>query len=141
MIRFLILILPIVAFAKEVPDSAVRTNDIIDICTTKTSEVRDVSQKKKKQVYSITGIPFGDKQYCRYGYEVDHIIPLCMGGSNDISNLQLQTYCKKTEFTGKVPILFDAKEKDKMEKSLCSKVCSGKISLETARDRMYNWKN
>jgi hypothetical protein len=41
------------------------------------------------------------------GMIVDHIIPLCAGGADAPSNMQLQTVA-------------DAKEKDKWERSICS---------------------
>src|SRR3954462_10488620 len=45
-------------------------------------------------------------------YELDHIVPLCMGGSNDRSNLQLQPWD-------------EAKRKDVDEWRLCRAVCAG----------------
>lgn len=55
-----------------------------------------------------------------HDYELDHIIPLCLGGSNDPSNLQLQPWP-------------EARDKDKLEAKACKMVCSGAIELDVAR--------
>jgi hypothetical protein len=47
------------------------------------------------------------------GMIVDHIIPLCAGGADAPSNMQLQTVA-------------DAKEKDKWERAICSHHGGGK---------------
>lgn len=60
-------------------------------------------------------------------YELDHIVPLCMGGSNDRSNLQLQTWD-------------DAKRKDIDEVALCQMVRSGVLSCQEAQQTMQTWK-
>ena len=53
-------------------------------------------------------------------YELDHIVPLCLGGSNDLSNLQLQPWP-------------EAHEKDKLEWKACKMVCNGTVWLDEAR--------
>jgi hypothetical protein len=53
-------------------------------------------------------------------YEYDHIIPRCLGGSNDPDNLQLQTWDV-------------ARVKDDLERFVCRQYCDGKISLDDAR--------
>ncbi len=53
-------------------------------------------------------------------YELDHIVPLCLGGTNDLSNLQLQPWP-------------EAHEKDKLEWKACREVCAGTVSLDVAR--------
>lgn len=53
-------------------------------------------------------------------YELDHIVPLCLGGSNDLSNLQLQPWP-------------EAHSKDILERKACKMVCSGAIDLDVAR--------
>lgn len=60
-------------------------------------------------------------------YELDHIVPLCMGGSNDRSNLQLQPWD-------------EAKRKDVDEWRLCRAVCAGWISLDDAQRQMREWR-
>lgn len=141
-ILYALLLVSSYSIGADIPESAIRTKDVDNICSTKTSSIRDVSQKKKKQVYKNGGIPYGDKAFCRYGYEVDHIISLCAGGSNDISNLQLQSYCKKDEMTGNYPatILFDAHGKDKLERRVCTNICNGKISVEDGQKLLWEWK-
>lgn len=59
-------------------------------------------------------------------YELDHIVPLCMGGSNDRSNLQLQTWD-------------DAKRKDVDEVALCNLAHNGTLTCEEAQDTMRHW--
>jgi hypothetical protein len=51
-------------------------------------------------------IPFAE----RHGYEIDHRVPLCLGGSNDARNLWPQP-------------LLDAREKDEIERAACIAVC------------------
>jgi len=60
-------------------------------------------------------------------YELDHRIPLCMGGSNDRSNLQLQTWG-------------EAKRKDDDEWALCEMVHEGVLTCDEAQETMREWK-
>lgn len=59
-------------------------------------------------------------------YELDHIVPLCMGGSNDRANLQLQLWA-------------DAKRKDADEARLCRAIDHG-YPIEKARQEMRDWR-
>jgi hypothetical protein len=52
-------------------------------------------------------------------YELDHKIPLCLGGPDKWSNLQLQPW-------------EEAHEKDKDEWRLCRAVCAGKMTQSDA---------
>lgn len=130
------------------PDIAIRTTDINSICNDKTKTLRDVSAKTKLQVYKNAKVLFNDKRQCSKGYEVDHKVALTDGGSNDISNLQLQSYCNFFELTKKpntnVPLytgLYDAHKKDALEVTLHSKICKGEISVKDAQSILWNWKN
>jgi hypothetical protein len=60
-------------------------------------------------------------------YELDHILPLCMGGSNDRSNLQLQTWD-------------EANRKDEDEWALCALVREHVLTCEEAQATMRDWK-
>jgi hypothetical protein len=80
------------------------------------SSVRNVSLAEKMDVFAEYGIPYSDHAK----YEVDHLISLELGGSNDISNLWPEP-------------LASAKLKDKLENKLHSLVCAGKLSLRAAQ--------
>ena len=141
----LLLILSMSASATEniPPKSSIRTQEVNDICTTKTSTIRNVPNSLKKEVYKRAGIAFGDRILCAKGYEVDHIISLQLGGTNDISNLQLQAYCTKDQLPPTFPkgVLYDARAKDSMETHLHTDICHGRITPEQAQIKIYNWKN
>lgn len=83
--------------------------------------VRNVPESEKKAVYKEYGIKF----YKGIGkdYEVDHLISLELGGSNDIKNLFPQNYAGP----------YGAHQKDLVENWLHRQVCSGKISLKDAQ--------
>jgi len=59
-------------------------------------------------------------------FEIDHLVPLCLGGSDDFSNLwpqPRQTIAPK----------WNAEAKDRLERRLCEMVCSGQLDLATAQ--------
>jgi hypothetical protein len=64
---------------------------------------------------------------CRMSdYELDHIIPLCLGGSNSSSNLQLQPWP-------------EARMKDIDEARVCRMVHAGEMSCAEGREAMRTW--
>jgi hypothetical protein len=81
-------------------------------------------------------IPPKDKVYAEYGitshssgqYQIDHFIPLELGGSNDISNLWPEPANPKPGFH----------EKDKVENYLHDQVCSGTRNLSGAQDAIVS---
>lgn len=90
------------------------------ICTIGyTKETRDVSSSKKRVVFELYNkIPSSDR------FEVDHLIPLELGGSNSIRNLWPESYTTTP---------WNAYRKDELENKLHELVCEKKISLETAQ--------
>ena len=89
--------------------------------------IRNVPEKEKKQVY------------LEYHYdkvklgltEVDHLISLELGGSNDIHNLWPESYITKP---------LNAHTKDNLENHLHRLVCSGKVTLHQAQyDISKDW--
>ena len=60
--KALILILALVSSiayaAGPIPQASIRTQDVNDICTTKTSTIRNVSEATKKKVYKLAGVPY-----------------------------------------------------------------------------------
>ena len=90
------------------------------ICTPHYTEtVRHVTMKMKKQVFKLYGID----QYSD-SFEVDHLISLELGGSNDIKNLWPESYTTTP---------YNARDKDALENRLHKLVCQGKIPLIQAQ--------
>ncbi len=88
--------------------------------------VRNVPDSVKNKAYAEYGI----KSHTPGQYEVDHLVSLELGGSNDISNLWPELASPKPGFH----------EKDKVENYLHSQVCSGAISLKQAQIQIAtNW--
>lgn len=82
---------------------------------------RHVTAATKRRVYAAYGI-----NPKRGGpYEVDHLISLALGGSNDPANLWPQSY---------VTTPWNARRKDALESRLHKMVCSGRVSLREAQE-------
>lgn len=93
------------------------------ICTPGYSkEVRNVSTTTKEQVFSSYGIT----THKAGEYEVDHLISLELGGSNDISNLWPEAADPRPGYH----------EKDKVENYLHDEVCAGSITLQEAQQKI-----
>lgn len=84
--------------------------------------VRDVSESLKRKVYASYGI----RHHRRGTYEVDHLVSLELGGSNDESNLFPEAADPRPGFH----------EKDRLENRLHAVVCDGEVSLRTAQRRI-----
>ena len=83
------------------------------------SSVRDVPSTEKDQVYAEYGIT----SHTTGEYEVDHLVSLELGGSNDISNLWPEAAAPPPGFH----------QKDQVENYLHDQVCSGSMSLPDAQ--------
>lgn len=91
-----------------------------DLCspTYRTKNYRSVTEKVHVEVFTRYGLkPSGH-------YEVDHLISIELGGSNDIENLWPESYLT-------TPL--NATRKDVLENRLHHLVCVGAITLETAQ--------
>jgi hypothetical protein len=91
------------------------------------ASVRNVSSAEKTAVfaeYHTVDIPSA--------YEVDHLISLELGGSNDITNLWPEPYAGVS----------GARAKDKVENSLHADVCAGRLTLQAAQTEIAaDWWN
>ena len=91
-----------------------------------TRTVRNVPTSEKDQIYAEYGIA----HHSSGEFEADHLVPLELGGSNDISNLWPEAASPKPGFH----------EKDKVENYLHDQMCSGAISLQQAQIEIAtNW--
>lgn len=114
------------------PDSActpgsVLTTDISVICKSGyTKTVRNVSDTTRQKVFAEYGIPYSEHR----NYEIDHLISLELGGSNDISNLWPENS----------NIANGSLTKDKFENYLHSQICNGKMTVQEAQKQISgNW--
>jgi hypothetical protein len=86
---------------------------------------RNVPSSEKEAVYARYGV-----EHVPYKHEVDHLISLEVGGSNDIHNLWPEPYAGR----------WGARTKDVLENELHDLVCSGQLSLASAQHQeATNW--
>jgi hypothetical protein len=105
---------------------AAGTMTVAQLCAVSfhTGTVRNVPESEKQAVCSIYGIARANCTGAKY--EIDHLISLELGGTNDRSNLWPQPYAPKP----------GAKEKDIVENWLHRQVCSGAVPLATAQQQI-----
>lgn len=90
------------------------------------SSVRNVPAELSRQVYAAYGVI----ERTTGEYEVDHLVPLEIGGSNDIANLWPQAAAPPPGFH----------EKDRVENYLHDQVCAGRMALFEAQQAVAtNW--
>jgi hypothetical protein len=115
------------------PDGACTPGAIIASATTNqicqsgyASSVRNVPTSEKDQAYAEYGIT----SHYAGQYEVDHLVSLELGGSNDIANLWPELASPTPGFH----------QKDKVENYMHDQVCSGAVPLATAQQEIAtNW--
>jgi hypothetical protein len=116
----------------SLPDGACSPGSVMNVSVSQvcqvgySSSVRDVPQSMKDDVYAEYGVT----SHATGQYEVDHLVPLELGGSNDISNLWPQPASPTPGFH----------QKDSVENYLHDQVCAGKMSLGDAQRAIAsNW--
>jgi hypothetical protein len=108
------------------------TTDMTIVCLHSTKERRRVSAEVHRLAFTEYGISYPQP---RGTYEVDHLIPLELGGDNTISNIWPEAAEPTPGF----------REKDRVENYLHRQVCSGAMSLadaqrQIASDWLKIWK-
>ncbi len=108
------------------PNAALTPGDVLPEATTAqictpgyARRVRDVAAEEKRRVYAEYGVTNRSPGE----YEVDHLVPLELGGSNDIKNVWPEPAAPKPGFH----------EKDELETKLHDLVCSGGLDLQSAQ--------
>jgi len=127
----LLLFLTMVALAQQptpiVPDQQLTPGNTFDVTAEDlcvpgyTKKVRNVPAEMKREVYEEYGVT----SHGSGDYEVDHLIPLELGGSNSIKNLWPESH--RT-------LPWNAQVKDRLEGKLHELVCSGQLDLKTAQE-------
>ena len=115
------------------PDPKLTPGDVFDVTVEDicvpgyARKVRKVTSALKRQAYACYGIT----RWKTGDYEVDHLIPLSIGGSNSIKNLWPQS-------TKTSP--WNSYMKDALERRLHNLVCAGKLDIKTAQQEIAsNW--
>jgi hypothetical protein len=116
-----------------VPDPKLTPGDafevtVQDLCVPGyTKKVRNVPAEMKREVYEEYGVTSHEPG----DYEVDHLIPLELGGSNSIKNLWPESHRTSP---------WNAQVKDRLEGKLHKLVCAGQLDLKTAQQAIAaNW--
>jgi len=105
------------------PGAVVSDVSLQQLCTSGySSTVRNVPAAEKDQVYAEYGIA----THTSGQYEVDHLISLELGGSNDIANLWPEAADPRPGFH----------EKDIVENYLHDQVCKGAMPLAQAQQEI-----
>ena len=99
-----------------------------DFCTPGYSQkVRDVPESVKRKVYELYGI----KNRQPAEYEIDHLIPLQLGGSNSIRNLWPHSRHLPN---------WHARMKTEVGQEMYRRVCRGELDYKVAqREIAHNW--
>lgn len=102
------------------PGAVIATVTTAEVCQAGyTARVRHVTAATKRKVFQAYGIdPSRSAEF-----EIDHLISLELGGSNDIANLWPEPYNE----------LMGARIKDNLENELHRLVCAGTIPLTEAQ--------
>ena len=108
--------------SKCTPGAVMSTSTAVICKVGYTNTVRDVSLSVRKAVFKEYGLSYNNSGL----YEVDHLISLELGGSNDISNLFPESY----------KITNGARVKDVFENYLHKQVCNGTMTIEEAQKQI-----
>ena len=106
------------------PGSVFATAGTSTICVSGyTKTVRSVSTKLRKQIYAAYNIAYPPPTGT---YELDHLVPLAIGGDNSAANLFPEAATPKPGF----------REKDVVEVYLQREVCAGNLDLVAAQKQV-----
>jgi len=119
------------AFAFEVRPNPNMTNgsvridgqDVHATCGNSKAHRGSMTHARRDEILMSYGLPPGTHP----DYEIDHLIPLCLGGSDDLSNLWPQP-------RRSIEPKWNAEAKDRLERFMCDMVCGGHLGLATAQE-------
>ncbi|MEZ4813602.1 MAG: HNH endonuclease signature motif containing protein [Bdellovibrionota bacterium] len=110
--------------------SSLRYEEKIEYCS------RSVSSSKKWDIIDrYEALGYEIRRYGRYNFKIDHLIPLCAGGSNEESNLWPQhssVYIKTDKIEGMICQLMAKGEM--LQEEAVRLILDVKSNLETAND-------
>jgi hypothetical protein len=97
--------------------------EIAKVCYRSTNHREPMTPERRDEVLLRYGLPTGQHP----DYEIDHLVPLCLGGSDDFTNLWPPP-------RRSIEPKWNAEAKDRLESRLCEMVCAGKVDLGTAQE-------
>ena len=100
----------------------VRTTDATDVCSHGTNQLRHMSPERSDAIMADHGLPGGHHP----DYEIDHLIPLGIGGADSDANLW-------PEPRATVEPEWNAERKDQLEAKLRALVCAGRLDIVVAQ--------
>jgi hypothetical protein len=103
----------------------VRTTDAQEIYSHGTAAQRHWSRERDDRILTEYGLPAGPHP----DYEIDHLIPLCLGVADDDANLW-------REPRRSLEPVFNAETKDRLEWRLRDLVCSGALGVHEAQQEI-----
>jgi hypothetical protein len=101
---------------------AVRTTDVGEICSHGTRELRYWSRERDDHIMLEYGLEPGPHPE----YEIDHLIPLGIGGADDDRNLWPQE-------RRSIEPIWNAERKDRLEWKLRDLICAGQLDVVEAQ--------
>lgn len=108
---------------KDLTGGSVRTGNRDAACGHARENRGRMTAARRDEVLKRYGLPAGTHS----NYEIDHLIPLCLGGSDDPSNLWPQPRRALEES-------WNAEAKDRLERRMCDMVCEGDIEIGAAQE-------
>ena len=109
---------------------AVRTSGAADVCGDRhTRQFRHWSRARDDRILAEYGLPAGPHP----DFEIDHLIPLDLGGADDDRNLW-------PEPRRSIEPEWNAERKDRLEWRMADMVCGGQLDLTAAQEAIRdNW--
>ena len=113
---------------KNLTGGLVRTGDRDAACGHAEEHRGPMKATRRDEVLTRYGLPAGTHP----DYEIDHLIPLCLGGAHDASNLWPQP--RRT-----IEDTWNAEANDRLERRMCDMVCDGEIDIAKAQQAFATW--
>jgi len=98
-------------------------HDVNTTCGHSKAHRGSMSHTRRDEILTLYGLP----PRTHPDYEIDHLIPLCLGGSDDPSNLW-------PEPRRSIEPKWNAEAKDRLERFMCDMVCGGVLDIGTAQE-------
>lgn len=108
---------------KNLTGGSVRTTQLDLACGHAKENRGAMTHSRRDRILAKYNLPPGPHP----DHEIDHLIPLCLGGADDDSNLWAQP--RRT-----IEERWNAEAKDRLERRLCNLVCAGEVEISDAQE-------